>query len=92
MSIEKSAYLQELDDRGGYGRLPNEIWEMKIDHIAKIIWAYLVSQKPSWDSSRNNISRNLDIHKDTVSKHVEALEQRSLNNIEYVNKCQILRP
>ncbi len=82
MSIEKSKYLQELDDRGGYGRLPNEIWEMKIDHIAKIIWAYLVSQKPSWDSSRNNISRNLDIHKDTVSKHVEALEQ--LNMIKVI--------
>lgn len=79
MSVNKKSYNDEMQERGSYAIIPNEIWERSdLDHTAKVIWCYVLSRKADWQSSRNNIARNLNIHKDTVTKYLIQLENMNL--------------
>ncbi|WP_374028313.1 hypothetical protein ACES2J_08250 [Bdellovibrio bacteriovorus] len=79
MSVNKKAFNDEMQQRGGYAIVPNEIWERKdLDRTAKVIWCYILSRKANWQSSRNNISKNLHIHHATVTKYIAQLESLGL--------------
>lgn len=78
MSIAKSRYNDYYDSIGGFHRVPNDIWEVKIDHTCKVIWCYLLSRPLNWDSSRNNIARNLEMSVNTVSACIAKLEANQM--------------
>lgn len=81
MSINKSRYNDYMQQRGGYAVVPNEIWETDLDPATKVIWCYLLSRTPTWDSSRNNLAANLGYHRNTVSSCVAELESRNMLRI-----------
>lgn len=78
MSINKRQYNDYYDSIGGWHRVPNEIWEINLDHTCKVIWCYLLSRDSNWDSSRNNIARNLNLHRNTVTLCIEKLENHNM--------------
>lgn len=70
--------------KGYYAPIPNELFEAtNVDHIAKLIWCYLFSKPENWNSSRNNLARNLGMTNNTVSAHIKQLE--SFNMVKVVN-------
>lgn len=76
MAIYKSDYESYLLQNGHYSKISNLVWELKdIDVYTKVIWAYLVSQRANWASSRNNLSRNLDISPRKVTRSINELKK-----------------
>lgn len=87
MSVNKKSYNDHMQERGAYAIVPNEIWERNdLDHTAKVIWCYILSRKADWNSSRNNIARNLSMSVNTVSHYVEQL--KALNILSVTNSPQ----
>lgn len=83
MSVNKKKYNDHIQERGSYAVIPNEIWEIEdVDHIAKIIFCYIVSRSASWSSSRNNIANNLNISRNTVTKYLDQLADFNLINVK----------
>lgn len=79
MNVQKTAYTKEIQDHGEFVMIPNEIFERRdLDHLAKLIWCYVTSRPPYWNSSRNNLARNLGIDRETVSKYILQLTDRNL--------------
>lgn len=77
--VNKNKYNDHIQERGLWAPLPNELWERTdIDAYAKVIWAYIVSRNATWSSSRNNISRNLGIDKETVTERINTLKERNM--------------
>lgn len=77
-NISKNDYNEYLSDRGQYCRIANEIWEVNIEPYAKLVWMYIVAQKPTWQSSMKNIARNTGISEPTVKKHLLLLEEANM--------------
>jgi hypothetical protein len=73
MSVDKKRFNDHIDERGRFSRIPNEIWELDIDHYEKLIWSYIASRPSWWKSSRNNIASNLRLTTKTASKHLKTL-------------------
>lgn len=77
--IKKQVYLNHMVQRGQYSMVPNELYCAKeLKGIAKLIWGYLIAQAPYWESSRNNIARNLGLWPQTVTKYLRQLETWNL--------------
>lgn len=86
MNIDKSAYNNYLQERGGFAMPANELFEVKIEILAKWIWYYILAQKPTWRSSRNNVARNLNLSVNTVSKHLITLEECGMLIVDRTNE------
>lgn len=82
MSLNKNRVTNALQGRGGFSIVPNELWRLDVPTMAKTIWAYLLSQPPEWDCSRNNIARNLQIGRQTVTDLLQVLSERNMLKVE----------
>lgn len=82
MSINKKRYHDSMTGRGQFAIVPNELWNLQLDVYCKSLWAYLISMPSNWDSSRNNIARNLGISKDKTSETLKILEGHNMLRIE----------
>jgi hypothetical protein len=82
MSVDKKQINDFMTERGGFTMTPNELWEVDLDHIAKVIWNYVFSRSSTWESSQNNIARNLKLHPNTVTKHVSELKKLNMLKTE----------
>lgn len=79
MAVDKNQYNNSITARGSFAMVPNELWERDdLDHTAKVIWCYILSRDPKWDSSRNNVARNLGMDGKTVTKYLKQLVQVNL--------------
>lgn len=79
MGVNKKRYNEHIDR--DYVRIPNFLPTLKVDGLdvyAKMIWLYITSEGPSWDSSRNNIARNLGLAPETVSEKVKILQNLNM--------------
>lgn len=81
MSVNKKRINDYITARGGFTMVPNELWELNINTTAKAIWCYIFSRKASWQSSQNNVARNLKLHANTVAKHVPKLVELNMLKI-----------
>ena len=86
MSLNKSRVTNALQGRGGFSIVPNELWRLDIPTMAKTIWAYLLSQHPEWDCSRNNIARNLGIGRQTVTDLLNLLSGLGMVKVDSSQK------
>jgi len=74
MSVNKNAISNQLQNRGEFAQIPNEVWQVKdLSLYARSVWIYLASEGPGWDGSYPNISRALDISVNTARKAVKEL-------------------
>ena len=87
MSVNKNAINNQIQDRGKYSQVPNEIWEVKdITVYAREIWIYLLSCHPQWKGSIANLSRNLGFSLSTAKRAVEQLESFGMLKTTQHNK------
>lgn len=82
MGTNKTDFQDEIMGRGGFSLVPNEIWlRNDLDFYSKGVWCYLLSEGPNWDSSRNNVARNLNLDKDAVTKHISILVEKGMLSV-----------
>ena len=75
MSVFKSKISDQLQNRGQFAQIPNEIYQVKeLSNYARSIWIYLASEGPGWKGSYPNISKTLGFSVNTVRKSVKELE------------------
>jgi hypothetical protein len=74
MSVNKSKIQDEMQERGQYVTVPNELIEFNsISSYAKIIWVHIYSKMSDWKSSRNNIAKNLNMNATAVTNNCNDL-------------------
>lgn len=83
MGILKTKFQEEMQHRGQFSIVPNEIHSrnLNIKYSCRMVWIYLLSQGSTWECSRNNISKNIGLSKDKVSEFLKALEKRKMISI-----------
>lgn len=47
---------------------------------------YILSRRPDWNSSRNNVARNLNIKPDTATEHIKILEALNMLVVDRTNE------
>ena len=74
MSVNKNQISNQLQHRGQYAQIPNEIYQVKdLSVYARDIWCYLASEGPGWSGSNNSIASNLGISPSTVKRSIKEL-------------------
>ncbi len=78
MSVHKSQVTSQLKRRKKFAQVPNELFAADIPIQARLVWAYLMSEGPGWDSSVANIARNLGISRSAATRSVRELRDRNM--------------
>lgn len=74
MSVNKNQIANQLQNRGQFAQIPNEIYKvLNLSNTARSIWIYLASEGPGWKSSYGNIARNMDLALNTVRTGIKEL-------------------
>jgi hypothetical protein len=73
MPVSKFLVTDELSTRAHFAMIPNELHYAEISINARAIWSYVASEGEGWQSSIANIGRNLNIHRNTVSRGIQEL-------------------
>jgi hypothetical protein len=73
MAIDKKSAKDSVMSNGSYSVVPNELYTARVSNEAKTIWGYLMSMPEDWDSGRNNLARNLNMHRKTISSRIQEL-------------------
>jgi hypothetical protein len=89
MPVNKNRIRESIagHKRGNFSQIPNEIWELEsIKPLTKLIWMYILSRRPDWNSSRNNVAKNLNIEPETASTHIKILEDLKMLIVNRTNE------
>lgn len=78
MSVHKTLVTKQLKKRGHFAQVPNEIFAADISVNARLVWVYLISEGPKWDSSVANVANNLGISRSTATNAVKELRVHNM--------------
>lgn len=80
--LNKKGYENSLSNRGNYTRIVNElITSIQLDCTAKCIFMYILMQNEGWKGSCNNIAKDLQLDKRTVTRQLRFLDTLGLIKI-----------
>jgi hypothetical protein len=78
MGVNKAALVAELKERKHFAQIPNELGRAVISVNARLVWMYLTSEGPRWNSSIENVARNTGLHRNSVSHAIKELVEVSM--------------
>ena len=79
MSVYKSQISDQLQGRGQFAQIPNEIYQVdEFSNTARSIWIYLASEGPGWKGSYPNIARNMGLSTPTVRTAIQELVTKNM--------------